>query len=248
MIPANFLDLFNADLQIGYLDVILRLTCALIVGAVIGTEREYTHRPAGMRTHMLVSLGACVVMIMGQIVFTQYQAYGATPDPARMAAQVITGVGFLGAGTIMREGPTVKGLTTAASLWATACLGLAAGGGYYIVAMAGMIFIFVTLTIFETIQKKLVGTQRTSEEFKLVTNDISACLSIINAEAAAANASVNNIQAQTNAADNTYSISFRMDFTGSKASKRKQTFFENLACASSTVSIVTVGEFVGNKK
>ena len=82
MIPANFLDLFNADLQIGYLEVILRLTCALIVGAVIGTEREYTHRPAGMRTHMLVSLGACVVMIMGQIVFTQYQAYGATPDPA----------------------------------------------------------------------------------------------------------------------------------------------------------------------
>ena len=247
MIPAYFTDLFQSNLQLGYLDVILRLTCALLVGAVIGTEREYTHRPAGMRTHMLVSLGACVVMIMGQIVFTQYQAYGATPDPARMAAQVITGVGFLGAGTILREGPTVKGLTTAASLWATACLGLAAGGGYYIVALAGMVFIFVTLAIFEIIQKKLVGTHRTTEDYQLVTNDISECLSAINTEAATANATVHNIQAQTNAIDSTYTVSFRIDITGSKVNKRKQTFFEHLASAKSTVSISTMGEFVGNK-
>lgn len=97
-------------------DVILRLLCAMLVGAVIGTEREYTHRPAGMRTHMLVSLGACAVMITSQMIFAQYRPFGATPDPARLSAQVITGVGFLGAGTIMREGATVKGLTTAASL------------------------------------------------------------------------------------------------------------------------------------
>ena len=247
MIPAYLNEIFNPNLQLDFLDVILRLTCALVVGIVIGTEREYTHRPAGMRTHMLVSLGACVVMIMGQIVFTQYQAYGATPDPARMAAQVITGVGFLGAGTILREGPTVKGLTTAASLWSTACLGLAAGGGYYIVAIAGMIFIFVTLTIFENIQKKLIGTQRTSEEYQLVTKDIPATLSVINKESASADASVYNIQAQTNASDATYTVCFRIDFNGSKANKRKQAFFENLACSESTISISTVGEFVGNK-
>lgn len=247
MIPAYFSELFNLDLQIGYLDVILRLTCALIVGIVIGTEREYTHRPAGMRTHMLVSLGACVVMIMGQIVFVQYRSYDATPDPARMAAQVITGVGFLGAGTILKEGPTVKGLTTAASLWATACLGLAAGGGYYVIALTGMVFIFVTLTIFENIQKKLVGTHRMSEEYQITTNDISACLSAINTEAAAASAAVYNIQAQSNPTDATYTVSFRIDFTGSKASKRKQSFFENLTRTECTVSISTVGEFVGNK-
>jgi len=126
------------------------------VGIVIGTEREYTHRPAGMRTHILVALGACAVMITGQLIFAQYHPFGASPDPARLAAQVITGVGFLGAGTILREGPNVKGLTTAASLWSVACLGIAAGAGYYAVALIGMIFIFITLTLFETIQHKLI--------------------------------------------------------------------------------------------
>ena len=247
MVQESIAALFQSDLQIGIVNIILRLTCALIVGAVIGTEREYTHRPAGMRTHMLVSLGACVVMIMGEMIFTQYQKLGATPDPARMAAQVITGVGFLGAGTILKEGPTVKGLTTAASLWATACLGLAAGGGYYLVALTGMVFILITLTIFESIQKKLVGANRTSEEYQLITNDIPACLSALNAEAANAKASVSNIQIQSNPADNSYTVSFRVDFTGSKANNKKQYFFEALACAKSTVSIVTVGEFVSNK-
>ena len=120
---------------LGVWDVFLRMLCSMAVGMVIGTEREYSNRPAGMRTHILVALGACAVMLTGQMVFTQYYGYGAAPDPARLAAQVITGVGFLGAGTIMREGPTVRGLTTAASLWAVACLGIAAGGGYYAIAL-----------------------------------------------------------------------------------------------------------------
>ena len=113
------------------LDIGLRMLLAMLVGAVIGTEREYTHRPAGMRTHMLVALGACAVMTTSQMIFWQYRPYGATPDPARLSAQVITGLGFLGAGTIMREGPSVKGLTTAAGLWATAGIGLAIGSGFY---------------------------------------------------------------------------------------------------------------------
>ena len=99
-------------------EIIVRLLAAMLLGAVIGTEREYTHRPAGMRTHMLVALGACAVMITGQMIFCQYYPLGATPDPARLAAQVIAGVGFLGAGTIMRDGLSIKGLTTAASVWA----------------------------------------------------------------------------------------------------------------------------------
>ena len=99
----------------GLTELALRLGCAMLVGLIIGIEREYTHRPAGMRTHILVALGACVVSIVGEILFTQYTSLGATPDPARLSAQVITGVGFLGAGTIMKEGPSVKGLTTAAS-------------------------------------------------------------------------------------------------------------------------------------
>ena len=83
-------------------EIALRMLCAMLIGVVIGTEREYTHRPAGMRTHMLVSLGACAVMVTSQALFYQYRVYGATPDPARLSAQVITGVGFLGAGTIMK--------------------------------------------------------------------------------------------------------------------------------------------------
>ena len=85
----------------GLWEICLRLACAMLVGLVIGTEREYTHRPAGMRTHILVALGACVVSITGEIIFNHYNTLGAFPDPARLSAQVITGVGFLGAGTIV---------------------------------------------------------------------------------------------------------------------------------------------------
>lgn len=247
MISELFTSIYSTNLDMSILDVFLRLLCALLVGIVIGTEREYTHRPAGMRTHMLVSLGACVVMIMGQLIFVQYQQHGATPDPARMAAQVITGVGFLGAGTILREGPTVKGLTTAASLWATACLGLAAGAGYYIVALTGMIFIFATLTIFEIFQKKLVGTQRTSEDYQIVTTNIPACLQAVNKAAAAAKATINNIQAQYDEQSTTYTISFRANFTSSKKGTQKQTLFEALACADGTVTVNTTGEFANCK-
>lgn len=243
MITELNIPLFSSVLELGLLDIVLRLVCALIVGVVIGTEREYTHRPAGMRTHMLVALGACVVMIIGQLIFDQYREYGATPDPARMAAQVITGVGFLGAGTIMKEGPTVKGLTTAASLWATACLGLAAGAGYYAVALAGMVFIFATLTIFEVIQKKLIGSSHSAEEYRITTTDIPACLSAVNQFADKAQATVESIQARQDETGHTYTVSFHVEFAGSKADKRKQAFLEGMIRAEGTVSVHTTGEF-----
>lgn len=145
----------TATQEIGLTEVCLRLLCAMIIGMVIGMEREHTHRPAGMRTHILVALGSCVVMIIGNLISIQYRAMGGIPDPARLGAQVISGISFLGAGTIMREGVNVKGLTTAASLWTVACLGLAAGAGYYIVAVIGMLLVFVTLSVFEVLQRKL---------------------------------------------------------------------------------------------
>ena len=95
-------------------------------------------------------------MLTSQMIFTQYRAYGATPDPARLSAQVITGMGFLGAGTIMKEGVTIKGLTTAASIWATACMGIAVGGGYYSVALIGAAFMMITLVVFEGLQQKMM--------------------------------------------------------------------------------------------
>lgn len=160
-----------ATLEIDLTEVCLRLLCAMIIGTVIGIEREHTHRPAGMRTHILVALGSCVVMIIGNLISTQYLPMGNTPDPARLGAQVISGISFLGAGTIMREGVNVKGLTTAASLWTVACLGLAAGAGYYVVAMIGMLLVFVTLSIFEVFQRKLFPVYDADQCYKVeVTN------------------------------------------------------------------------------
>lgn len=245
MITDLFFNLYSTDLDMGILDIVLRLLCALIVGIVIGTEREYTNRPAGLRTHMLVALGANVVMIIGQLIFLQYRQFGATPDPARMAAQVITGVGFLGAGTILREGANVKGLTTAASLWATACLGLAAGAGYYLVTLAGMLFIFATLTIFEVIQDKLLRPVHSAENYQLATTDIPGCLQAINSAAAAGHITISNIQAHHESSDGSCTVTFQADFSGAKATVRKQAFFEALACTASIVAVRTEGQFAG---
>lgn len=142
--------------NITVLDIILRLSAAMAVGFIVGGQRSRTSHPAGLRTHMLVALGAAVVMIIGSQLYqdTQY-LYQSAPDPARLGAQVISGVGFLGAGTILKDGVTVRGLTTAASLWSVACLGLAAGMGYFLLAFLGSTAIFVTLSVFDFVQARL---------------------------------------------------------------------------------------------
>ena len=162
-------------MELGIGGICLRLLCAMAVGMIIGTEREYTNRPAGLRTHILVALGACVVTITGQMIYIQYHALGSSPDPARLSAQVITGVGFLGAGTIMKEGVSVKGLTTAASVWAVACLGIACGYGYYALALAGMVFTLITLTIFESLQRKLINNHSAEDLYTLRCGDVLFC-------------------------------------------------------------------------
>ncbi len=207
-------------------EICLRLLCAMLVGLVIGTEREYTHRPAGMRTHILVALGACVVAITGELIFRQYRLLGATPDPARLSAQVITGVGFLGAGTIMREGATIRGLTTAASVWVVACLGLAAGSGYYALALAGMVFIFITLTVFEILQKRLMRKNLTRQSYLLETADINQVLKALYRCAEEHRAVVRNLEVEKR--ENYYHICFQAEFYGNKGEKRHQKFLEKL--------------------
>lgn len=213
---------------LGIWDVFLRMLCSMAVGTVIGTEREYSNRPAGMRTHILVALGACAVMLTGQMIYTQYSAYGATPDPARLAAQVITGVGFLGAGTILREGPTVRGLTTAASLWAVACLGVAAGGGYFSIALVGMVFIFVTLTVFELLQNRLVGQGSSMIFYCLETDDIVTTLEVLNVHARRQNAGIREMRTQRKE-DGSYQLLFQADIGGFHSKKRRQRFLDGLA-------------------
>ena len=154
-------------------EIILRLLLATLLGAVVGAEREYTHRPAGIRTHMLVALGACAVMLTGQMIFSKYFPLGASPDPARLAAQVIAGVGFLGAGTILREGSSIRGLTTAASVWTVACLGVAVGAGFYIVGLVGVVLMMITLVTVERLQKRFLQGRLVRYSF---------CLKVIDAD------------------------------------------------------------------
>ena len=222
VVPAN-----PAELELDILQICMRLLCAMIVGLVIGTEREYTHRPAGMRTHILVALGACAVMITGQMIFSQYNAYGATPDPSRLSAQVITGVGFLGAGTIMREGANVKGLTTAASLWAVACLGIAAGGGYYAVALCGMVFVFVTLTLLELFQNKLVSSHGLPQRYILEVTDITIGLQVLNTHCKSLRIEISDLSARQVSGDG-FLLSFQASLGGSRGKKRRNQLFQKL--------------------
>lgn len=121
-----------------------RILTAIILGGIIGIERGMKNRPAGLRTYMLVSLGACIVMMTNQYAYQAYQV----GDPVRMGAQVVSGIGFLGAGTIIVTSRNqIKGLTTAAGLWAAACVGLAIGIGLYEVSIFGSVMIWVILTL-----------------------------------------------------------------------------------------------------
>ena len=124
------------------IDALLKLGITTILSGFIGFEREHSHRPAGFRTHILVAVGSSLVMLTSVYIF---DAQGMTGDVTRMSAQILSGIGFLGAGTILREGFSVKGLTTAASLWAVACIGIAVGAGFYAGAFVATIVIYLTL-------------------------------------------------------------------------------------------------------
>lgn len=132
--------------EVTFLAVVLRISIALVLGGCIGLERGLKKRPAGLRTYMLVCVGACLIMMTNQYI---YQIFD-TGDPARMGSQVVSGIGFLGAGTIIvTQRSQIKGLTTAAGLWAAAAVGLAIGIGFYEAAIFGSITIFTVLTILQ---------------------------------------------------------------------------------------------------
>lgn len=141
-----------------------RLFLALVLGGLVGIERESMGRPAGFRTHILVSVGSALIMIVSVYAFP-----GRTSDPARLAAQVVSGIGFLGAGTIMREGANVRGLTTAASLWTVAGIGLTVGSGFYFAAILGTVLVVLTLVVLNQLEWKILSTRH--EILTLVIQD-----------------------------------------------------------------------------
>jgi len=135
------------------LESILKIVMALVCGGMIGYEREYKNRPAGLRTHILVCVGSALVMVVAQFMYNSNPDGGI--DTTRLGAQVVSGIGFLGAGTIIRERFGVKGLTTAASLWAVACIGIAVGSGYFLIAGITTVVIIASLVLFRKLEKAM---------------------------------------------------------------------------------------------
>jgi putative Mg2+ transporter-C (MgtC) family protein len=141
-------------------DIIVRLAVAAALGAIVGLERERTEHAAGLRTHALVSLGSAMFMLVSSYGFDSVLGAHVTVDPSRVAAQVASGIGFLGAGTIIFRREIIRGLTTAASIWTIAAVGLACGGGMYIPAIATTILVLIILSALHPLEGLLYPTRR----------------------------------------------------------------------------------------
>ena len=152
--------------ELHFAEVVLRVVLAGVFGGAIGAEREIREREAGLRTHMLVSIGAALFTLVSAYGFSDFRfsnASGITYDPTRIAAQVVTGIGFLGAGAIIRQGLSVRGLTTAASLWVVAAIGIATGAGYYSAALITTVVVLVSLWPLRIIAFRLFERVRPGE-------------------------------------------------------------------------------------
>ena len=149
------------DLSLKMIDHFVAILIAAGLGSLVGLEREIHGQPAGLRTHMILAVGASLAAIMS-ISYSQFLSSTEFPsDPGRIVAQVVSGVGFLGAGAILKIGVNVKGLTTASSLWTTAIIGIASGSGYYYLAAFTTVLVFVILTIINKIETLLLPAYRT---------------------------------------------------------------------------------------
>ena len=148
--------------DLSFQEELLRILLAAALGGVIGFERELRAQEAGLRTHMLVAVGAALFTLVSAYGFGEFFVQGGPivpADPTRIAAQIVTGIGFLGAGAIIRQGPSIRGLTTAATLWAVAAIGLAAGAGFYAGAVATTVVVIVALWPLRVLTRHLLGRE-----------------------------------------------------------------------------------------
>jgi putative Mg2+ transporter-C (MgtC) family protein len=165
-----------------HLTMALRLLTAAILGGLIGIERESLNKAAGFRTHTLVAVGSCLIMITSIEMYTRI-GEGFISDPGRIAAQVVSGIGFLGAGTIMRSGHGIKGLTTAASLWVVAGIGLAVGAGNYFTSATTTVIVFFVLVYMSRLEGLIKSTKKKDKAIEVIIKDrpgqlglVSTCL------------------------------------------------------------------------
>lgn len=148
--------------QIDYMEISIRIGMALLVGGLVGLERERGQHHAGFRTHILVCLGSTLITLISIYGFSQFvDEPSVRMDPGRIAAQIISGIGFLGAGTIMRNGNAISGLTTAASLWVVAAMGIAVGAGFYYGALLTLVCVLVSLLVLPRLEKRLFASNKT---------------------------------------------------------------------------------------
>ncbi len=147
--------------DLSWADVLLRIAIAGALGGAIGAERELRERAAGLRTHLLVAVGSCVFTLVSAYAWHDFTfGNGVNFDPTRIAAQIVTGIGFLGAGAIIRQGLSVRGLTTAATLWVVAAIGMAAGAGYYKGAVIGTALVLFSLWPLRIVARALLHRVR----------------------------------------------------------------------------------------
>ena len=178
------LSVFDGLRSVTTLSVFVRLACAFICGGIIGIERSYKRRPAGFRTHILICIGAAITTLTSQYLYLNMHYF---TDMARLGAQVVAGIGFIGAGTIIvTKRQRVKGLTTAAGLWALACMGLAIGAGFYECVVLCTVLIFLCMRFLPIIENYLVERARFINiyvEFRSL-DDIGAIISRIKSQGA----------------------------------------------------------------
>ena len=163
---------FDLGLQ---LDLSVRLIVAAALGLAVGFEREIHGHPAGLRTHMLVASGSALFTVLSAYGFREIGTNAASPiDPTRIAAQIVSGIGFLGAGAILKDGIVIRGLTTAASLWATSAVGMAAGAGEYVIAAVATGTILVSLWPINMLAERLHGTAAAEVQLRLSMEHLEA--------------------------------------------------------------------------
>jgi putative Mg2+ transporter-C (MgtC) family protein len=151
-------------------EMIARLVAAAVLGGLVGYERERHDQPAGLRTHTILSIGASLAMMLSILLAARFRDVVPNGDPARLAAQVISGIGFLGAGAIIRYGPTVRGLTTATSLWTVAIVGLGVGAGEYVSSAAAVVLLLITLDFLDRVEKRFIRSA-TTKSIKIGVQD-----------------------------------------------------------------------------
>lgn len=180
-------------MQITNVELALRLILSFVLAGLIGLERESAGRPAGFRTHILVGIGSTLIMIVSIYAFPRLGFR--SNDPGRIAAQVVSGIGFLGAGTIMREGANVRGLTTAASLWTVAGIGLTVGAGLYFAAIVTTVLVVATLVLLNKLEWSYLMSK--NEILTIIVQDTPGQLAKVFAVLAKHDVNVHNVQLTT---------------------------------------------------